>query len=112
MNISYEGIGALVVSIPAGNCEAGKVCKVNGVGKADKCAANDKFCGVVLAVEQGMAAVQMEGFVTVGYTGSMPAYGFNTLAADGNGKVMLHSAGREHMVVGINQSEMKITMKL
>lgn len=112
MNISYEGIGELVVTVPAGTCKEGQICKIGLQGKADICPANDKFCGLVLAVENGMAAVQVGGFVTVGFSGTKPLPGYVTLAGDGAGNVTQNSAGREYLVVYSSQETMTATIKL
>ena len=112
MNISYEGIDELVVTVPAGTCVEGEVCKINTEGNADKCGANEKFCGLVLAVEDGMAAVQMEGFAKVGFSGSKPMPGYVTLTGDGNGKVLQNSAGREYLVIYSTLETMEAIIKL
>ena len=112
MNISYEGIGELVVTFPIGSGEVGKVCKVGQTGAADKCGIGDAFCGVLLSKESGRAAVQVEGFARVGYSGSKPAHGYVKLAADGTGKVVVNENGREYLVVESNPSDMTVTIKL
>ena len=112
MKFSYEGIGALVVTFPSGNASEGHVCTINQQGRADGCIANKDFCGVVLADENGMAAVQLEGFVTVGYSGTKPTLGYVALVADGNGRVKLDESGKEYLVAAVNAAEMKAVIKL
>ena len=112
MNISYEGIGAQVVTFPMGTCKAGQVCKIGTTGSVDKCSVGDKFCGVMLAGEADMAAVQVEGFIRIGYAGSKPSCGYVNLAADGSGKVIVDSDGREYLVVAVNTADMSVIIKL
>ena len=110
MNISYEGIGELVVTFPIGSGEVGKVCKVGQTGAADKCGIGDAFCGVLLSKESGRAAVQVEGFARVGYSGSKPAHGYVKLAADGKVTVESHShvtAGNNPYVVNVLNYQLK-----
>ncbi len=112
MNISYEGIGALVVTFPGGTCRTGQVCKIGIAGGADKCSSGDKFCGVMLAGEGGVSTVQVEGFVQVGYSGTKPSLGYTALAADGTGKVAANANGREYLVVEVDTEEMTAIIKL
>ena len=49
--------------------------------------AGDAFIGVCLACRDGVAAVQMGGFVCLPYTGDAPDLGRTTLCADGEGGV-------------------------
>lgn len=112
MNISYEGIGHLAVTMPAGECAVGQVCAMGDDGKAAAGAVGGKFCGVVEAVENGMAAVQVAGFVTLGYTDTAPTTGYTTLACDGNGTVAVNSAGNSYLVVAVDTANNLVTFKL
>lgn len=112
MNISYEGIDAVVVTVPVGNCAIGQVCKIGTSGYADQCASGDKFCGVTIHKEPNIATVQVEGFVRVGYSGNKPSCGYVNLVADGNGKVMANSNGREYLVVQVDTKSSTVIIKL
>lgn len=112
MNISYEGIGHLAVTMPAGECEAGRVCVMGEDGQVAGGTAGSKFCGVVEAVENGMAAVQVAGFVTLGYTGTAPTTGYANLACDGNGTVAVNSTGNSYLVVAVDTANNLVTFKL
>ena len=112
MNVSYEGIGYLAVTFPAGSCVAGQVCKLNTQGHADKCSDGEAFCGFTEAVDGQRAAVQLQGFLEVGYTGTAPACGFAKLSSNGNGGVKADSAGREYLVAQVNTTTSKVIIKL
>ena len=112
MNISYEGIGRLLVTFPDCGAGEGQVCKINSEGMADVCLTNDRFCGVAHLVDQGMASVQMEGFVTVEYSGAAPTLGYNKLAADGFGGVYVNTSGQTYLVVKVDTSRTTVTFKL
>ena len=112
MNISYDGIGYLAVTVPAGTCGAGQVCKLGSAGQADACVNGEQFAGVCDEVKKGMAAVQVSGFAKVKYTGSAPTPGFAKLAADGNGGVCVNSNAQTYLVLCLDQAEGTITMKL
>ena len=101
MNVSFEEIGRLAVTFGHEGCEAGQVCKVSGNGTVAPCVAGDKFCGIVEGVRGGYAAVQVAGFATVPYTGSVST-GFVSLCADGAGGVKA-GAGKEYLVVRVDE---------
>ena len=97
--VSFEEIGALRATFYAGSgVEAGQVVKVTDGATVGACSANDSFCGVVGAVEDGFAAVQLRGFVQVSYTGAVTT-GWNKLAADGKGGVTPYASGWDILVV-------------
>lgn len=112
MNISYEGIGRLLVTVADFNAVEGQVCKINQDGRAANCSTNDRFCGVVHIAEYDMASVQLEGFVTVRYSGTAPAFGYAKLVADGYGGVCVNTSGREFLVIQVDTNKMTVTFKL
>ena len=112
MKHSYEGIGHLAVTFPAFDSVPGHVCKLNLNGDATMCDSGDKFIGVTEAVQNYMAAVQVEGFATVRYSGTKPDMGYVSLVADGDGGVMIDSTGRAYLVVSVDSEEMTAVIKL
>lgn len=110
MNVSFEEIGRLAVTFANEGCEAAQVCKMEGSGKIAPCADGDKFCGVVEGVRAGFAAVQVAGFVTVKVSGAVNV-GYVNLCADGNGGVKA-GAGREHLVVSVDENAKTAVIKL
>lgn len=102
MNVSYEEIGRMAVTFPQSGCKAGQVCKVGVNGIVTPCSEGEKFCGIVESVRGGIAAVQMEGFVTVPLSGSIGT-GYAQLSADGKGGVRV-GTGREYLVVSADLS--------
>ena len=112
MNVSYEGIGYLAVTLPAGNCTEGHLCKLNPQGQCVACAEGDPFCGLVEAVDGENAAVQIEGFAEVRYTGDMPPKGYLKLSSNGKGGVKVDAAGKEYLAVAVDGSAATVTIKL
>ena len=92
--ISFEDIGGVVVTIRA----EGAVAKGKVVGMASKervgvPAANEGVCGVALDVARdGVASVQVRGFATVAYSGSLQP-GWVSLVANGSGGVQKAGTG-------------------
>ena len=113
MAISYEEIGAMCVTATAAStAAAGKVCKLDSGGRAASCTAGDRFCGLVLHVRGGNAAVQVGGFAQVGYTGSVPAMGYTKLSADGSGGGKGDTAGTEYLVAAVDTVKKTVTILL
>lgn len=111
MNISYEGIGHMAVTFPAGSCAAGQVCKLDSSGCA-ACSAGERFCGVVETLNGSQAGVQIHGFVTVGYTGTAPAAGYAGLSANGSGGVKADSAAHTYLVAAVDTANATVTFEL
>lgn len=112
MNISYEEIGCLRVTFPAGGCAAGKVCKVNGGGQAAPCSAKERFCGLVESVHGSQAAVLLHGFAALPYSGAAPALGYVALSADGAGGVQVDTAGASYLAVAVDTAAKTVTVEL
>ena len=111
-NVSYEGIGYLSVTIPNNTCVAGQLCKLNLVGQCEKCNVGDPFVGFAEVVNERGAAVQIEGFVKVGYSGSTLPSGFVKLSSNGEGGVKLDEAGREYLVMDVDPTNFTAIIKL
>ena len=112
MNVSYEQIGHLSVTIPAGTCQAGQVCKVGTDGKAASCSAGDRFCGVAEVIRGDYAGVQIHGFAGVSYTGTAPTLGYVNLSANGSGGVKVDSSGVSYLVLEVDTAAKTVTIEL
>jgi len=112
MNYSYEEIDHLSVTLPAEGCTVGAVCVMSNYGFVRDCTAGEPIFGKTESLTGFQAAVQVEGFVKVAYSGSAPQTGYQKLVADGNGGVKLDSAGYAHWVISVNKVEQTIIMKL
>lgn len=86
--ISYDGIGAVVATFEVESSVAsGTVVKMAQSCTVTSCEQGEVFTGVVFDCETPLAAIQVEGFVTLGCTGVI-GLGYVSLVADGNGGVM------------------------
>ena len=109
MKVSFEGIGESVVTFlnnEANGAKAGDTVKVSGSGEVRACADGDRFAGVSLWSDKDAAAVQVQGFVTMPYTGTAPALGFSRLACSGGGyvKSVTGTSGGEYLVLEVDTS--------
>lgn len=112
MKISYEGIGYLAVTFPAGDCVTGDVCCLSTNGEAASCGNGESFCGVTEEVKEGMAAVQVEGFAKVYYSGTDFVPGYAKLTANGYGGVVANTSGKEYLVASVDTYEKTAIIKL
>ena len=63
MDISLNGYGEQVATFAvSGEVKVGMPVKISANGTVAPCVAKDKFCGVVLSLRGGYAAVQMAGY--------------------------------------------------
>lgn len=114
MNISYEGIGQWAATFENDGVAVGQMAKVSSDAKAAPCAGGDAFAGVVLSVSRDEAAcsVALNGVVTVDYSGTAPAVGWQGLAADGNGGVKTAASGKQYLVIQRNETAKTVTFVL
>ncbi|MEG0035382.1 MAG: hypothetical protein RR743_01855 [Oscillospiraceae bacterium] len=117
MKVSFEGIGENVVTFynkaAAGSAVVGAPVKMTGNGEVGVCVDGDKFIGLAIACDAGLAAVQTEGYVQMKYSGAeAPKVGFAMLAAAAEGKVKTAAAGREYLVVDVDTANTSVGFML
>ena len=112
MNISYEGVGYLAVTMPTNGCGDGHVCNINFEGKVVSCLTGEMFFGVVVTTDGYRAHVQVEGFAKVTYTGSGMVPGLMKLESDGCGGVRVSDNGRVYLVAAVDTEEGTAVIKL
>ena len=114
MNISFEGIGQWAATFSCAEARQGEMVKVSGNGNVGPCGAGEDFCGQVISLGKGgdACAVQLGGFVTVGYSDAAPNIGWCGLVADGDGGVKADPAGRKHLVVDADSAAGAVTFAL
>ncbi len=105
MKYSYEGFLQQIATFSsADEIAPGAPVKVSGSGAVAAAAAKDGVAGVCMSYQDGVAAVQLAGFVELPYTGTAPTAGFAKLAADGKGGVSVstETTAREHLVLTVD----------
>ena len=121
MNVSFHGIGQWFATFLAPAVGEGETCKttegtvvkIGAAGTVAACAAGDAFCGVIAAGgKDGLCSVQLGGFVTLPYTGTVPALGLSALAADGSGGVKALESGNKYWVVASDETAKTVTILL
>ncbi|MBQ7202863.1 MAG: hypothetical protein IJS03_02465 [Eubacterium sp.] len=97
MSISHKGYETKCLTFETGETiTAGELVTVNSLGQAVKTSNGGNFVGVCIAVRNGYASVQVEGYVELPYSGSAPSVGLATLVSDSNANI---KAGGENDVV-------------
>ena len=117
MSISYQGIGEWCATFKRGaDVSEDTVVKTGAENTAEKCGAEDAFCGVVRAIaHDGRAcSVQLGGLATVCYSGEQtPRSGCGRLVADGVGGVCVSAEkGREYLILDVDSTEKTVVIKL
>lgn len=115
MGISFEGIGQVLATFAVEEgVTAGSVVTMTGNGTVGLGSDGSLPCGVLLhGEEDGVGAVQMEGMVSVCYTGTAPAVGYDLLACDGQGGVKAVDAnGLTCLVISVDEGSQTAVIKL
>ena len=115
MELSFDGIGQVAATFQTEAQEAEDTAKLATGHVVALTAANTVGFGVVLALEGDQtAAVQVEGFARVSYSGAAaPAVGWTSLGVDGNGGVQTASTGgRSVLVVQVDDAAKTAVIKL
>ncbi|MBR2667321.1 MAG: hypothetical protein IKD96_04085 [Oscillospiraceae bacterium] len=100
MSISFQGMGEQLVSFEAGTVTAGYPVSMSDNGKVANSGNGDCFAGIAVhKSDDGFAAVQLSGFVTLAYSGTAPSLGWQRIAANGSGGVKTASSSVSEGVV-------------
>ncbi|MDD6023683.1 MAG: hypothetical protein PUC06_05515 [Oscillospiraceae bacterium] len=110
--VGFDGIGSMVITVKDGGVVPGQPCKCSGGKAMEKAAAGEAFQGVCLWQRDDIAGVQVDGFVTMPYTGTAPTVGFDILAADGNGGVQKSASGKSRMIVDVDSVLKTVTFRI
>lgn len=105
MNISMKGYGENTATFRTeGVVSVSHVVKMANNLTVAPCNSGDAFIGAAVNVKNEYACVQLDGYVTLSYTGTAPAVGYCSLVADGKGGVMVSDTGREYLVAEVYTS--------
>ena len=110
--VGFDGIGSMVITVKDGGVVPGQPCKCSGGKAMEKAAAGEAFQGVCLWQRNDIAGVQVDGFLTMPYTGTAPTVGFDILAADGNGGVQKSASGKSRMIVDVDSVLKTVTFRI
>ncbi len=106
MKLSYEGVAEQVITLEVDTASspavaAGTIAAMSANGKVKACPVSTTPVGLVLRVEDGMAAVQVAGYLRMPCDSDM-AVGYAQLALDAEGKLAVGTTGRGGLVVDVD----------
>ncbi|MBQ3404318.1 MAG: hypothetical protein IJG63_02735 [Oscillospiraceae bacterium] len=114
MSVSFEGMGASFVSMEtSGSLTPGTPVKMSGNGKVSACSNGDRFMGVaVMVAADGVANVQVRGYVSMPYSGTAPGVGWAHLVSGTGGKVKADTGetltGGEYLIVDVDSTNSRL----
>lgn len=119
-NVSFEGVkeDPTFLSALTRGTDEDKVVKVSANKTVALCSASDNFIGVVKTIDKAdkAAVVQINGFVTLDYTGTAPGLGFVALEANASGGVQVVATpalgDTYYWVVDVDTTNTKVTFWL
>lgn len=89
--------------------DAGYPVRIYKSETVEKAPDGEAFHGVVVSSDNKYASVQVNGVVTMSYTGTAPSVGYNGLASNGEGGVKVSSSGREYLIVATDEAAGTVT---
>lgn len=109
MSVAFNGTETMVLTFKVGTAATGGLVGMSENNTVETAADGSAPVGIVLNQRSGHAAVQVRGYAELGYSGtSAPALGFQTLVADGTGKLRLAAStetGKQCLVVNCNTTD-------
>lgn len=112
---SYNGIGQVAITVKDKGSFPGYIAKFSENGTVAWVADGEPFHGVCLWQRFGTDTLQIQGFVTVTYSGTAPSVGYCELVADGAGNVKVQSGVEGNvprLVVAVDTTEQIVTFLL
>lgn len=89
MSISYNGFNSKVMTFAAGeNCKVGNPVTISEDGDVVIPNINNRFIGVCTSLRNGIAGVQVEGYIEMPFTGTAPKMGVNRLTIGSHGEIV------------------------
>ncbi|MFR4994272.1 MAG: hypothetical protein ACLTCV_06405 [Oscillospiraceae bacterium] len=112
-NFSSGAGSGLHDDVLQGSAADNTVCKMHANDTVAACAAGNDFIGVVVGKRDGLACVQVAGFVTLHYTGTTaPTVGECALAGDGKGGVAVTENAKKYRVLRVDTAAKTVGLYL
>ena len=114
MAIFHQELGQVCTTMYLqGSAADNTVCKMHANDTVAACAAGNDFIGVVVGKRDGLACVQVAGFVTLHYTGTTaPTVGECALAGDGKGGVAVTENAKKYRVLRVDTAAKTVGLYL
>ena len=103
MEINFKGYKENVLTFECDSTvTAGKAVKMTSSGKVTACSADDGFIGFAVAVRDGFAGVQLDGYTEAAKSGTVNV-GYNKLVAASSG-VKAAQSGIDRLVIYVDDN--------
>ena len=117
MKVSFLGLGEVTATFGHEEEEkvtAGKLVKLSSQGIVAPCVDKDSFIGVCTGEDGDCVAIQLRGYadIPMADTGGPTAVGFQKLSSDANGKIKADTAGREYLVLALDNTNKTVGILL
>jgi hypothetical protein len=96
----------------AASLDCGTPVSLSGNFTAAAASNGDAVFGVALSCRDGVCAVQVQGAVTLPYTGSAPTVGFGSLVCNGSGGVKTSAEGTPTRILAVDSVQNTVTFML
>lgn len=101
--VSFEGYGENFATFIADETvKPGQPVEVKANVTVMSAGSGKAFCGIAKSVRNGCAAVQLSGYVQIGYSGTAPGFGYQSVVADGTGKIKAGTSDQKVLVVEVD----------
>lgn len=107
--ISLNGIGQLMVTMREGGANVGAPCKLTGNQTVSAVSSGESFHGICVWQQGDIAGVQIQGFVTMSYTGIAPTLGYCQLVGNGSGGVTTGTSTVSRLVAAVDTTNKLVT---
>lgn len=112
MSVSFQGTQEVVMSFEAGSVTVGAPVAISNNNQVSDATDGQLPVGVALHVRQGIAAVQMKGYLELPYSGTVPSLGWSRFVADGLGGVKTAADGLACLIVNVDSATQTVGLYL
>lgn len=106
MSISYNGYKNNTLTMENNSAKVGYPVTVDSDGQAIVAGEDKSFIGICVAIRGDVCSVQTDGFINIGYSGTVSCGDVCGLVSDGNGKVKastIELSGRGYTVLTVDK---------
>lgn len=103
MNVHLNGFDRKEVTFNASSAsKEGRTVNLLNKSTVGASPVDTNFLGICTSIRNGLASVVLSGYVTVSFTGTAPALGYNKIVSDGTGGIKLSDSGRDILVADVD----------
>ena len=112
MSVAFYGTSEVVLSFEAGAVTEGYPVVLRKNDQVSDAGEGEAPVGLCLHVREGLAAVQMKGYVELPFSGPAPNLGWAKLVADGMGGVKADAGGHSFVVIRVEPATSTVGLYL